>query len=224
MNRLWRVAGALCLAHVVLLLAGYSQMKSPAFGANPAAIATTLGHASTSTMFVGGFIATVAWLVFLAAVTLVGRLVRGESEAGHWMSSLGVAAGTLAAAVTLGGAFASSGAAFYGVKHGYSTDLVAGITYAGKFADFIAIAALGLCALGIGGAVLASGSLSRWFGWLTVAVGIVAVVGAAGSAPLNFATVVFLGWIVVLAVMLIRGRRRSVDSGPANRLLVAEVS
>ncbi len=223
MNRLWRIAGALCLAHVVLLLAGYSQMKSPTFGAGPASIVTTFGGVSTSTMFVGGFIALIAWLVLLAAVTLVGRLLRGTTETAGWLASLGVAAGTLATAVTIGGGFATTGAAFYGAKHGYSTDLVAGITYVSKFADFIAIAALGVCAVGIGGAALASGALSRWFGWLSVATGIVGVIGATGSAPLNFATVVLLGWLVVLAVVLVRGRRNA-PSGAADRLLAADAA
>ena len=223
MNRLWRIAGTLCLAHVVLLLAGYSQMKSPAYGAGPASIVTTFGGVSTSTMFVGGFIALIAWLVFLAAVTLVGRLVRGTTDTAGWLASLSVAAGTLAAAVTIGGAFATTGAAFYGAKHGYSPDLVAGITYVGKFADFVAIAALGVCAAGIGGAALASGALARWFGWLSVAAGIVGVIGATGSASLNFATVVLLGWVVVLAVVLVRGHRNA-RSGAADRLLAADVA
>ncbi len=223
MNRLWRIAGTLCLAHVVLLLAGYSQMKSPTYGARPTSIVTTFAGVSTSTMFVGGFIALIAWLVFLAAVTLVGRLVRGTTETAGWLASLGVAAGTLATAVTIGGAFATTGAAFYGAKHGYSPDLVAGITYVGKFADFVAIASLGVCAVGIGGAALAGGALARWFGWLSVAAGIVGVIGATGSATLNFATVVLLGWVVVLAVMLVRGRRNA-PSGAPNRLLAADVA
>lgn len=93
MNRLWRVAGALCIAHVVLLLAGYSQQRSPVFGASPSSIVSTYGGAATTKMYIGGYIVTVAWLILLAAVTLLARLVRGTGDVSGWFASLSVAAG-----------------------------------------------------------------------------------------------------------------------------------
>src|SRR5215475_4901103 len=80
MNRLWRTAGVLCLAYPVLLLAGYSQQRAPAFGASPAEIVSTYAGAPQGKMYAGGYLATIAWLVLVAAVTLVARLLRGRSE------------------------------------------------------------------------------------------------------------------------------------------------
>jgi hypothetical protein len=56
----------------------------------------------------------------------VARLVRGTGEVSGWFASRSVAVGALATAVTLGGAYAAAGAAFYGARHGYAADVVAG--------------------------------------------------------------------------------------------------
>jgi hypothetical protein len=226
MNRLWRIAGALCIAHVVLLLAGYSQQRSPVFGASPSAIVTTYGGVPTAKMYVGGYIVTVAWLVLLAAVTLVARLVRlvrGTGEVSGWFASLSVAVGALATAVTLGGAYAAAGAAFYGARHGFAANVVASVNYVSKFSDFIAIAALGACAIAVGGAALASAALPRWAAWLSVLVGVFCVASASGTAMLDAGTLLFLAWLIVLAVVLLRGPARARQAALRDRVLAAEL-
>jgi hypothetical protein len=221
MNRLWRIAGALCIAHVVLLLAGYSQQRSPVFGASPSAIVKTYGGVATTKMYLGGYLVTVAWLVLLAAVTLVARLVRGTGEVSGWFASLSVAAGALATAVTLGGAYASAGAAFYGARHGYAADVVASVNDVSKFSDFIAIAALGACAIAVGGAALAIAALPRWAAWLSVLVGVFCLASASGTAMLNAGTLLFLAWLIVLAVVLLRGPSRARQAARRDRVLAA---
>src|SRR6516165_10699449 len=137
MNRLWRLAGVLCLAYPVLLLAGYSQQRSPVFGASPSDVVSTYAAAPEGKMYVGGYLATIAWLVLVAALTLVARLLRGRGETAGWLAGLVPAGGVVSAAVTLGGAFASAGGAYYAARHGYAPDVVAGVNYASKFADLI---------------------------------------------------------------------------------------
>jgi hypothetical protein len=218
MNRLWRIAGVLCLAHPVLLLAGYSQQRSPAFGAVPSTIVGTYADVPSARMYLGGYIATIAWLVLIAALTLLARLLRGSDETAGWLAGLAQAAGVTAAAVTLGGAFAAAGGAYYAARHGYAPDTVAGMQYISKFADFVTIATLGLCALAVGGAALAGRSLPRWTGWLSVVVGVLGLASGTGTAVLNAFTLVWLGWLVVLAVVLMRGParlRRSAADQPA---------
>jgi len=206
MNRLWRIAGALCIAHVVLLLAGYSQQRSPQFGASPSSIVGTYAGVGTTKMYAGGYLAMIAWLVLLAAATLVARLVRANGETSAWFGSLVAASATLATALTLGGSFAAAGAAFYGAKHGVPADTVALANSISKFADFVAIAALGMCALAVGGAGLAGAGIPRWSAWVSVAVGVVCVASASGTALLNAGTLIFMAWLVVLGVVLLRGR------------------
>lgn len=223
MNRLWRVAGVLCLAHPVLLLAGYSQQRSPAFGAVPSAIAEAYAGVPATRMYLGGYVATLAWLVLIAAVTLLARLLRGTGETSGWLAGLAQAAGVTAAAVTLGGAFAAAGGAYYAARHGYAPDVVAGVHYIAKFADFVTITTLGLCTLALGGAALASRALPRWSAWLSVAVGVLGVASGTGAAILNLFTLIWLAWLVVLAVVLLRGPARSRRATSAEAVLTGAV-
>ncbi len=74
-------------------------------------------------MYAGGFLVTLAWLVLLAAVTLVARLLRGPGDSAGRFASLVPTAGTTAAAVTLAGSYATAGAASFAASHGYSADV-----------------------------------------------------------------------------------------------------
>jgi len=104
MNRLWRTAGALCIAHVALLFGGYAQMRSAGFGASPTDIVSSYQQAVPTRMYAGGLLAILAMLVLLATVTLFGRLLRGTTETSRWFASLVTTAGAVAITVTLAGA------------------------------------------------------------------------------------------------------------------------
>jgi hypothetical protein len=195
---MWRLAGAFCIAHVVLLLAGYSQMASPAFGAPPAAVVNVYAGVPASRMYLGGFVAVVAWLVLLVAVTVIGRLLRGTSDVSGSFAGLVVSAGIAATVVTLAGAFVTAGGAYVAATHGYAPDVVAGISSVSKFADLVAMAASGVCALAVGVAGLTSRALPRWVSWLSVVVGVVGVASGAGTGVLDIGTLAWFGWLVVL--------------------------
>jgi hypothetical protein len=215
MNRLWRTAGVLCIAHPVLLLAGYSQMRSPSFGAIPSAIADAYAGVPGTKMYLGGYLATIAWFALIVLVTLLARLLRGTGDTAGWLAGLIQAAGVTAASVTLAGAFASAGAAYYGARHGYGPDVVAGAHYVAKFADFISMVGLGLCAVAIGGAGLASRALPRWAAGLSLAVGALGIASGANSGLLNLTTLVWLAWLVLVGVVLMRGQARARQAAPA---------
>lgn|SRR5450755_1306171 len=126
MNRLRRVAGALCIAHVVLLLAGYAQQTLAGLRSEP------IGHRQY-----------LRWCRDRENVRRrlyrdrrVARPGRGRHAGGapgarHRRSLRLVCqpergSRALATAVTLSGAYAAAGAAFYGAGHGYAADVVAG--------------------------------------------------------------------------------------------------
>ena len=223
MKRLWRVAGAFCIAYVVLLLAGYSQQRSPAFGASASAITSLYSGIPAGKMYTGAVLVTMASLLLLTAFTLISRLLRGETEGSGWASALILTAGTAAAAVTLVGSYAGAFAAYYAATHGFGADTVAGLNMVSKFSDLIAAGATGVCALAIGGAGLASGRLPRWAGWISIVVGAVDIVSGTGPAQLNLGTLVGFAWMIMLGVVLLRGpARRSLatadDSQPEGRV------
>jgi hypothetical protein len=208
MKRLWRIAGAFCIAYVVLLLAGYSQQRSPGFGASAASITSLYSGVAAGKMYTGAVLVTMASLLLLTAFTLISRLLRGETEGAGWASALILAAGTAAVAVTLVGSYAGAFAAYYAATHGFSADTVAGLNMISKFSDLIAVGATGVCALAIGGAGLASRRLPRWAAWISIVVGAVDIVSGTGPAQLNLGTLVGFAWMIMLGVVLLRGPAR----------------
>jgi hypothetical protein len=228
MNRLWRVAGGLCLAHVILLLAGYSQMRVPVFGASPADIVTAYAGVAPARMYLGGYVGILAWLVLLAGVTLLARLLRGATDANGWLTGLVATAGATAVAVTAV-AFVSTGAAFDATTHGYAPDIVAGLTMVSKFADLVAMSALGVCAVGVGGAALASRALPRWIAVVSLVVGAFGIAAGAHESLLDVGNLLWLAYLVVVSVVLLRGpvRRPGASGAPAtssDRPLVNQAS
>jgi hypothetical protein len=223
MKRLWRVAGAFCIAYVVLLLAGYSQQRSPAFGASAASVTSLYSGVPAGKMYAGAILVTMASLLLLTAFTLISRLLRGGTEGAGWASALILTAGTAAAAVTLVGSYAAAFAAYYAATHGFGADTVAGLNMISKFSDLIAAGTTGVCALAIGGAGLASRRLPRWAAWISIVAGAADIVSGTGPAQLNLGTLVGFAWMIMLGVVLLRGpARRSLatadDSQSAGRV------
>ena len=213
MKRLSRTAGILSIAPVVMLLAGYSQQRSPLFGASPASIVRQYSALPGGRFYVGACLVTVAWLVLLAGLSLVARLLTGTTAASGWFSGLVSAAGATAVVVTLAGSYATAFAAYYAASHGYSADVVAGISMISKFADMIAIAACGVCAVAVGAAGLASGRLPRWAAWISIVVGVACVLSGSGPKQLDMGTLLWLAWLVMTGVVLLRGPSRRALSG-----------
>jgi hypothetical protein len=207
MNRLWRTAGALCIAHVALLFGGYAQMRSAGFGASPTDIVSSYQQAVPTRMYAGGLLAILAMLVLLATLTLFGRLLRGTTETSRWFASLVTTAGAVAITVTLAGAYACAGAAYFAATHGYNPDVVASLHEASKYADFITMIGFGVLALAVGAAVLTSGALARWFGFISLAVGAVGI-ASGNAAVLDKGTLVWVAWLIALGVVSLRTPRR----------------
>ncbi|HEY2315540.1 MAG TPA: hypothetical protein VGH96_18165 [Streptosporangiaceae bacterium] len=227
MKRLWRTAGAFCIAYVVLLLAGYSQQRSPAFGASPRSIVSLYSSVPAGKMYAGAVLVTAASLALLTAFTLIARLLRGQTDTSGWFSALIIAATTAAAAVTLVGSYGGAFAAYYGATHGFGADTVAGLNMISKFSDLIAMGASGLSALAVGGAGLASGRLPRWTAWISIVVGLVGIVSGTGPAQLNLGTLVWFAWVIMLGVVLLRGKARrapAVGDGPSEDLATYRVA
>jgi hypothetical protein len=208
MKRLWRIAGILLIAHVVLLLAGYAQQRSPAFGAPPGSVARLLAGVPAGRAYPGFALVSLAWLILLAAITLIAGLVGGATETSSWFGRLIVAAGTAATVITLAGAYAPAFAAYYAATHGVPAEVVTAVETISKFSDLLAIAACGLTALAIGAAGLASGMLPRWLGWISIAVGIACMASGSGPKQLDMGTLAWFGWLVAMGVVAQRGPSR----------------
>jgi hypothetical protein len=121
------------------------------------------------------------------------------------------AAGSLASLALVGGGLFALGVALFGGLSFTLADLAGSDKHIDPGAlqalnalneDLFLPAIVGLCVfyIGTGLAVLSSGALPRWWGWLTFALGVLCVLGPAGFA----AFVLSIPWMLVTAILLMR--------------------
>jgi len=215
-TRMWRVAGALSIAYVVLSFAAVAFIATPEIGSTPKAIASGLMTSSMTKGFAGGYIEFIASLVLLAALLLFARLLRGATEMSAWLSSCLAAIAVTVTAVGIVAGGAAGGAALYDGHHGASVTTVATINDIRNFGFFLAVALDGVVALCIAGSVQVTRLLPRWVaytGYVVGTVSVVSVVGARNGAH-NFANLLFFVWLVAMAVSSMRQGRRAVAVAP----------
>jgi hypothetical protein len=207
--RLWRIAGALALAHVVLLFAGVALEKSPLLGDTRAHVEAALVRSSMATVFTGGFLQYLAVLVFLAGAMLLARLLRGTSETSAWLASSAGAAAVTYVAVTVATGFAAGAAALYGGHHGAPLATLTTVNDVRNFGFFLSLGVLGVFTLAVAGAVRTSGALPRWVAYTGYLVGTLCLV-AIPAQPWDAVNVVNLGWLVwflAVGIVALRGPR-----------------
>jgi hypothetical protein len=211
-RRLWRTAGALAIAHVVLMLAGFAFQRVAPLAAAPSAVVATLRDQPLGRSYAGVAIALVAFLVLLADVALLARLMRGRDETTRWLASLAGASGTVYVAVTLATAFAGATAALYATHQGADGSVVAALSWTHWFAVLVATGVLGLLTALIGALVWRTRALPRWVAvgaWLVGAVCLAGSVPGAGSL-VDDSTLVWVVWFTATGIAAIRaGSRRS---------------
>jgi hypothetical protein len=226
MKVLWRVAAALCIAHIVLMLAGYSQQHAPMPNASPAQVVAAYQTGAETKTYVGEYIAVLAFFALLAAVVALATLLRSERPAAQWLARLVSASGVTYVAITVGVSFSPAAAAFYLARHGGDPALVAAMDKLGTFGTAGSIAAMGLFTIAIGAAALASGALGRFVGWSGVAVGVwvLASVAGIGRGLIDYGQLVWMIWFVVLAGAMLRRAVRTIEAPEAVRPMVAAAS
>ena len=209
--RLWRTAGALAVAHVVLMLAGFALQRVAPLDSSPGAVVSTLRAQALGRTYAGSAVALVAFLVLLADVALLARLMRGRDETTRWLASLTTASATVYVAVTFATAFAGATAALYATHQGADASVVAALSSLHWFAVSVATGALGLLTALIGALAWRTRALPRW---LAVGAFLVAAVSFAGSVPgtgtlVDDVTLIWIVWFVATGIAAIRaGSRR----------------
>jgi hypothetical protein len=214
--RLWRAAGALAIAYVVLSFAAVAFITTPEIGSTPKAISSGLMTSSMTKDFTGGYLEFIAALVLLASLLLFARLLRGATEVSAWLASCLAATAVTLTAVGIAAGGAAGGAALYDGHHGASITTVATINDIRNFGFFFAVALDGVVALCIAGAVQVTRLLPRWVAYTGYVVGtlsIVSVIGARNGAH-NLANMLFFIWLVAMAVRSMRQGHRAVAVAP----------
>lgn len=208
-SRLWKVAGGLVLAHVVLVFGGFALQKSPLLGDTTKHVTAALVDSSMTKVFTGGYIEYLGFLVFLVAGTLLARLLRGTGEISAWLSSTVAATAVSYTAVTLASGFAAGAAALYNGHHGASLETITTVNDVRNFAFFLSVGLLGVFALAVAGAIQATGILPRWLAYAGYVIGVLNIASVAGVAwdAVNEVNLLWFVWFVTLGAVALRGPR-----------------
>lgn len=214
-RRMWRVAGALALAHVVLIPISLALEMPALFADGTAGITESYVEGSIDRTFTGGLIESFAFLMMIPVLVFLGRVLGRRSFLGSWAAQTGVLCGLAYVAVTFAVGFPAGGAAMYGAQHGLDLDAAFAINNIRVFAYFLSLLLLGGCTLGFAVAALADGFHTRWFG----ALGVVAAGALFVSTPLavlnlqDWGSLVWLVWFIGVGVLLMRHREEA-DAEP----------
>ena len=204
----WRTAGFLAFGHVVLVLAGISQQRSPRLGDDAAAVAAEYVDGDLVRILTGGYVEALGFLLFLPVAAFLARAVGRRSEAGRWAAQTAFAAGALYVGASLAPGLAAGAAALYGAQDGAPLEAVTVVNDVRNFAFFLSLLLLAVHAAGVGLSALSDRVLPAWVGWsgIGVAAALLAAVPAAGLGAADWATLVWMVWFIALAAVMIRHR------------------
>ncbi len=211
---MWRAAGALAVAHVVLILVGISQQNSPRLGDDAAAVSAAYVDGSLSRIMTGGFVEALGFVLLLPVLAFLARAVGRRTEIGRWAAQTAFAAGTGYVLLSLAPGLAAGGAALYGAQQGADLGTVAVVNDVRNFSFFLSLLLLAAHAAGVAISALSDRVLPSWVGWsaLGTALVLVAAVPLAGSGAADIATLVWLVWFVALAGLMIAHRPASAEA------------
>ena len=205
-----RAAGALGLAHVVLLAAGLVLSGGGALlEEGRAGIERAYSSGDLTRILGGWFVESVGFVLLVPVAVFLSRHLGRSSEVGRWASRTGLVLGGIYVAITLAVGFPAGAAAAYGVQHGLDVDTAAALNSMRVFAYLLSLLCLGAYVICIAVSARADGFSPRFIGWL----GLVTGVSLVAAAPLavfslqDLPTLLYFVWWVGLCVALLRGRK-----------------
>jgi len=200
---LWRVAGGLVIAHVVLLFAGFSQEVAVTHGDSLATLQDKYGSADMTRVFTGGYIEATSFLVLVPALVLLAQLLGRRTEAGRVAAQSFLAIGIAYAGATLAVGFAPGAAAIYAAHHHVPIGTIAMVNDIRNFSFYLGVAMSAAMMLALGIAALTDRVLVKWVGWCGVVLGAVGIVVTPFAQ--NAISMVWMVWFVGVGVLALRG-------------------
>jgi len=203
---LWRVAGGLAIAHVVLLFAGFSQERSTGLGDSIADARHALVEGSLTRSLVGGYIESLSFVVLVPALVFAARAVGARTPLARWAGTTSLAGGLGYVVVTLATGMPPGAAALYDGHHGGDLATAVALMDVRNFAYYLSLLLLALQAVALGIAAVADRFSPRWTGAAGVVVGVLLLVGVAGAGIglHDIATLIWMVWWVGVGIVLIR--------------------
>jgi len=203
---LWQIAGALGIAHVVLIPVGLAMQRSPLFSDGTAGIRDAYVDGDFGRTTTGWLIESFGFLLLVPALVFLARALGRRTEAGHWAAQTGLMCGIAYVAVTFAVGFPAGAAAMYGAQHGLDVEAAFALNNLRIFGYFLSLMLLAGSTLGIALSATTDGIHRRWVGGF----GMVTGVALLASTPLSYVgqqdwgTLVWMVWFTGVGVLLLR--------------------
>lgn len=203
--RLWRVAGALALVHVVLFVAAAAITGQPTVHEGQDVIEHSFNVGGLGRLMAAGYLLVVGFLCLVPFAVFIARQVGRRTEVAQWAAQTGAAAAVIGVVIVVGTGFSAGAAAMWAHDRGQDLQTVLTINNIRNFSYFLALPFLGVFAMGTGIAALVDRMLTRWVGWGGVVVGaaLVLAIPAAGVG-IQYGMPLWLLWLLGTAISLFR--------------------
>lgn len=202
--RPWRWAGALALAHVVVMLAAFSQEKvAVEHGTSFAKVRDAYAGVALGHTLGAGYVEALAFFVLTPAIVLLARLFGRRTELGRVAAQTFLGLGIAFVASTLAVGFPPGAAAAYAAHHGVDPGAITMVNDIRNYGFVLQVALMAGMTLALGVAALSDGVHTRWVGWGGVAVGSIGLVVTPFAH--NTVSMAWLIWWVGMGVALLRG-------------------
>ena len=207
-QRLWRVAGVLAIAHVVLIPISLVLEMPALFTDGVDGISEAYVEGNLARSFSGGVLESFSFLMLVPVLVFLGRVLGRGGELAGWAAQTGVMCGLAYVTVTFAVGFPAGAAAMYGAQHGLDLDAAFAVNNLRIFAYFLSLLLLGGSTLGFAVAALAGRLHPRWWGAFGMATAVVLLTAPAlAVANLHdWATLVWFVWFVGVGVLMLRHR------------------
>jgi hypothetical protein len=210
-STLWRAAGLMALAHVVLLFAGIALQNGARLDEGVAGIERAYVDGNLARTMTGGYVELVGFVLMLPVLVFLSRAIGRRTEAGRWATQTALFAGVAYVAITFAPGMAAGAAAMYSAQNGAEVETALVMNNLRVLSYVASLLLLGTHAIGLGIAAVNDRVFARWVGWGGIVTGAVLFVAVAltGYNLHDLGTLVWLVWWVGLAVCLLRHRPAS---------------
>lgn len=220
---MWRIAGALALAHVVLFLLAVAVSGPPTIHPGQEGIEHSWHEGPVAQVMASGYLNVLGFLALLPAFVFLGSVVGRRTAAGHWAAQTATLAGLGFVLVVVGTGFAAGGAALWSRETGLDLETTLALNNIQNFAYLLGLPLLGVFALATGYAAVTERVLTRWVGWGGIGVGIALLLALpAAGVGLTYGMPLWLLWWLGVGISLLRHDPGSAAAAPAAPSSAAE--
>jgi hypothetical protein len=203
---LWRAAGVLAIAHVVLVFAGFALQRDVTLGGSLTDYRRALTEGGLGRIMTGEYIESLAFLLLLPVLAFAAMAIGRRTPLGRWAGQTSLLAGVTYVAVTLATGMTAGGAAHYAGRHGADLHTLVVVSEIRDFAFYASLFVLAAQAIGLGIAARSDRFSPRWVGIGGIVVGVALALGVAGAGMglHDFASMLWMIWWVGVGIMMIR--------------------